>query len=167
MSSSWQWWALPLPLTQPPLRTPPLLPTTATMHTNRLPACLPAWHVCLLAALPFVALIITIVLVEFCVMRGKQSATASVQAAIHVFFMAVVGFGVVLAVTEATKPIASRFRPDFLARCKGADSQIGAADVGKRLDIYKDCLTNNKAVIEDGRKSFPSGHSSNTLSTCW
>lgn len=119
------------------------------------------------AALPFVALIITIVLVEFCVMRGKQSATASVQAAIHVFFMAVVGFGVVLAVTEATKPIASRFRPDFLARCKGADSQIGAADVGKRLDIYKDCLTNNKAVIEDGRKSFPSGHSSNTLSTCW
>lgn len=112
------------------------------------------------------ALIITIAIVEFGVMHRKQSITMSVQAAIHIFFMAIVGFAVVLAVTEATKPIASRFRPDFLSRCRGA-AVLAAADVNKRLDIYKDCVGSNKAEIEDGRKSFPSGHSSNTLSTCW
>eukprot|EP00882_Tetradesmus_deserticola_P033513 GHRQ01038287.1.p1 GENE.GHRQ01038287.1~~GHRQ01038287.1.p1 ORF type:complete len:260 (+),score=80.69 GHRQ01038287.1:126-905(+) len=119
------------------------------------------------AGLPFAALLVTIVIVEFGAMHGKQSRTMSVQAAIHVFFMALVGFAVVLAVTEATKPVASRFRPDFLARCKGANPVLGAADVGKQLDIYKDCLAANKAEVADGRKSFPSGHSSNTLSTCW
>jgi membrane-associated phospholipid phosphatase len=132
-----------------------------------LPLLLFSPHLFTPAALPFVALIITIVIVEFGVMHTKQSMTTSVQAAIHIFFMAIVGFAVVLAVTEATKPIASRFRPDFLSRCKGANPVLGAADVGKRLDIYKDCLNNNKEEIEDGRKSFPSGHSSNTLSTCW
>jgi membrane-associated phospholipid phosphatase len=115
-----------------------------------------------------VALIITIAIVEFGVMHAKQSITMSVQAAIHIFFMALVGFAVVLAVTEATKPIASRFRPDFLARCKGVNAQLlSTSDVGKRLDIVKDCIGSNAEEISDGRKSFPSGHSSNTLSTCW
>jgi membrane-associated phospholipid phosphatase len=99
-------------------------------------------------------------------MHAKQSLTMSVQAAVHIFFMALVGFAVVLAVTEATKPVASRFRPDFLSRCKGANV-MNQTDVGKRLDIWKDCVASNSEEISDGRKSFPSGHSSNTLSTCW
>jgi len=40
--------------------------------------------------------------------RGHQSLTMSLQAFCHVMFMCVVAFAVVLAVTEGTKPIASR-----------------------------------------------------------
>jgi hypothetical protein len=57
---------------------------------------------------PFLALLVTAAVVEFLVMRGRQSLTMSLQAFCHVVFMCVVGFAVVLAVTEGTKPLASR-----------------------------------------------------------
>eukprot|EP00775_Hariotina_reticulata_P007321 gene7321-7533_t len=113
---------------------------------------------------PFLAVLMTAAVVEFLIMRGQQSLTMSLQAFCHVVFMCVVGFAVVLAVTEGTKPIASRFRPDFLARCKPAGAKEG---MSLGLDTPVTCTGKDSEVLLDGRRSFPSGHSSNTLSICW
>ncbi|KAF8057151.1 PIG-K [Scenedesmus sp. PABB004] len=116
-------------------------------------------------AYPFVALIITAAVIEFAVMWRKQSLTASIQAFLHVLFWAIIGFAVVLSITEATKPIASRFRPDFMERCR--PSLQGETMAPDAVVANTDCTSSDKAAVADGRKSFPSGHSSNTLSVCW
>lgn len=72
--------------------------------------------------------------------------------------------GANMLLTEATKVAVGRYRPDFLARCEpenpGPDFllQYGNNTVGN--PAY-DCLgDNSEDTIEDGRKSFPSGHAS-------
>lgn len=89
----------------------------------------------------------------------------AVHAFCHVVWWAIIGFAVVLAITEATKPWASRYRPDYMSRCK----PLGVE--GKPLSIYQrtDCDPDVKQsdFVKDGRKSFPSGHSSNSMSLCW
>ncbi|KAI8922989.1 phosphatidic acid phosphatase type 2/haloperoxidase [Entophlyctis helioformis] len=52
-------------------------------------------------------------------------------------------------VTDVIKGFAGRFRPDFLARCKWS-AELNAC-------------TGNKKDISDGRRSFPSGHSSESF----
>lgn len=42
----------------------------------------------------------------------------AIHAVFHTLWWAIVGFAVVLAITEATKPFASRYRPDYLNRCQ-------------------------------------------------
>ncbi|KAF9454299.1 lipid phosphate phosphatase 1 [Macrolepiota fuliginosa MF-IS2] len=56
------------------------------------------------------------------------------------------GRGLARLITEYLKHRVGRLRPDFLARCKWDE-------------VAKHCA-GNKSAIEDGRKSFPSGHSS-------
>eukprot|EP00878_Enallax_costatus_P013785 GHUV01014417.1.p1 GENE.GHUV01014417.1~~GHUV01014417.1.p1 ORF type:complete len:370 (+),score=88.65 GHUV01014417.1:1172-2281(+) len=119
-----------------------------------------------LAAFPTAALVATMLAVEFGIMHKKQSLTQSLQAFCHTFWMALVGFTVVLAVTEATKPVASRYRPDFLQRCLGTyDPSIPSNSKG--IILPEECKGVDLAALADGRKSFPSGHSANTLSICW
>lgn len=99
-------------------------------------------------------------------MHNKQSLTHAIQAFLHTLWMAIIGFAVVLAVTEATKPVASRYRPDFLQRCLGTyDPEVPVS--GGDIILPEECKGLSAEVLADGKKSFPSGHSSNTLSICW
>jgi membrane-associated phospholipid phosphatase len=63
--------------------------------------------------------------------------------------LAVVGFH-----TELFKTLCGRLRPDFLDRCYDTDGNVAEGTETK-------CLQNGREY--DGRKSFPSGHSSCTL----
>ncbi|PPQ69823.1 hypothetical protein CVT26_014201 [Gymnopilus dilepis] len=58
--------------------------------------------------------------------------------------------GLAMFITEVLKHSVGRLRPDFLARCK--------------WDKALDKCTGQKQAILDGRKSFPSGHSSTAFS---
>lgn len=115
--------------------------------------------------IPAVALLLTAAAVEFGALYKRQSLTMAVHAFCHIVWWAIIGFAVVLAITEATKPWASRYRPDYMSRCKPLNVE------GKPLSIYQrtDCDPNVKQsdFVKDGRKSFPSGHSSNSMSLCW
>lgn len=80
----------------------------------------------------------------------RQSLTMAIHAFMHVIWWAIVGMAVVLAVTEATKPWASRYRPDFLSRCKPT-----AISAGKPLTFAEttDCDPSAKQsdFVKDGR----------------
>lgn len=119
------------------------------------------------AAIPTTALIVTMLAVEFGIMHKKQSVTQALQAFFHVFWMALVGFAVVLAVAEATKPVASRYRPDYLQRCTGTYDPTVPANNTDWVIQPGACKGKDLAALADGKKSFPSGHSANTLSICW
>ncbi|KAI9219949.1 phosphatidic acid phosphatase type 2/haloperoxidase [Blastocladiella britannica] len=58
--------------------------------------------------------------------------------------------GITLFVTGALKNLVGALRPDFLDRCQPKQLTVGAAYV----------CTGNVADIKEGRRSFPSGHSS-------
>ncbi|ORX80732.1 PAP2-domain-containing protein [Anaeromyces robustus] len=84
--------------------------------------------------------------------------------------------GITLDITEFTKALFGRFRPDFLSRC-----QINAEKVNEilsttylvdglplaqdRLFDISICSNPDTKILDEGRRSFPSGHSSNTCST--
>lgn len=63
------------------------------------------------------------------------------------------------AFVQATKSAIGRLRPDFLDRCKPA--QFVQGNYAFQLEIghfvEPDCTETNKALLEDGRSSFPSG----------
>lgn len=69
---------------------------------------------------------------------------------------AMLGFAIcvtfTLLVTQCLKNATGRLRPDFLSRCQG---QIGT-------DYFRTMTncTGDPSVVKEGRKSFPSGHSS-------
>jgi len=91
------------------------------------------------------------------------------------FHQAVMGFcvSIVLAlfVTSIIKISVGRFRPDFLSRCQVDITKVESIyktynisnliDYGPR-NLYDTsiCTNPNKSIINEGRKSFPSGHSS-------
>ena len=60
---------------------------------------------------------------------------------------------------QATKSAIGRLRPDFLDRCKPA--QFVQGNYAFQLEIGQfvepDCTETNKALLDDGRSSFPSG----------
>jgi hypothetical protein len=60
-------------------------------------------------------------------------------------------------------PPPGRLRPDFLHRCR----PDGVTATG--FDIFQEvtCDAPNSDTVIDGRLSFPSGHSSNTMSLAW
>jgi hypothetical protein len=73
----------------------------------------------------------------------------AVHAFCHTIWWAIIGFAVVLAVTEATKPWASRYRPDYMSRCKPNVAE------GKPLGFFQrtDCAPDVKGsdFVKDGR----------------
>lgn len=72
-------------------------------------------------------------------------------------------------ITQAMKNLFGKPRPDMLARCQPDLSNIAAHVVGGYGDVISErwqlvdvgiCSSSNKRVVDDGFRSFPSGHSS-------
>lgn len=116
-------------------------PTYATLYA----ACIDPLHAS--PSLPTSALLCWCV--STAAARRKQSLTMALHATFHIIYWAIIGFMVVLAVTEATKPFASRLRPDFMSRCKPSSQRPGEV---LTLDQPVDCAgASNKEVFDDGR----------------
>jgi len=118
------------------------------------------------AIFPWVAFFVTVVLVEFAVFYRKHSITRAFHAFAHTFFCCLTLFVLVLALTEATKPYASRLRPDFLGRCNPTNTK-NVKTVTSLIGYEANCGEKDEDKLKDGRLSFPSGHSSNSMSVCW
>jgi membrane-associated phospholipid phosphatase len=96
----------------------------------------------------------------------KHSLTRALHAFGHAFFCCLTVFVLVLALTEATKPYASRLRPDFLYRCNPTNAK-NVKNATALIGYEAACGQKDEDKLKDGRLSFPSGHSSNSMSVCW
>jgi hypothetical protein len=107
---------------------------------------------------------LTLLGVEFGILYRKQTLTAAIHAFIHTLLWGITLFVLVLCITEVTKPYAGRLRPDFMDRCNPVAAQRAGV-----LDPFElaDCQNKEGEEIHDGRLSFPSGHSSNSMSICF
>lgn len=84
---------------------------------------------------------------------------ASTGASIHKHHVAILGIGIALllasSLTDIVKNMVGRPRPDLLARCKPApDTPLGT------LVSHTVCTETDRHKLQDGWRSFPSGHSS-------
>ncbi|KAG8765671.1 hypothetical protein FRC15_006846, partial [Serendipita sp. 397] len=79
---------------------------------------------------------------------------------------AILGLGTSVIVaqvfTEFIKFIVGRPRPDFLSRCQPDTSRVQAALITTSITLFNStiCTSTDSKVINDGFRSFPSGHSS-------
>ena len=95
--------------------------------------------------------------------RQHKSVTNAVATLLYFFVDGVQSFIFGLVWTTTTKFVAAGLRPDFLARCQPAGAGPGDAAVlafGTNPDGNNPCTNPDTAVVEDGYKSFPSGHTS-------
>ncbi|OUM67261.1 hypothetical protein PIROE2DRAFT_5319 [Piromyces sp. E2] len=84
--------------------------------------------------------------------------------------------GITVELSEFIKNLFGRFRPDFLSRCQidynkvnsllGDQYIINGLPVGEhRLFDLSICSNPNKKILDEGRRSFPSGHASSISSS--
>jgi len=116
------------------------------------PNSFPSWAL-LPACIVFPCLVIAL-----CLKVLKRSTPIQVHHALLGLFMSL---GFTNCLTTFLKLMIGRPRPDFMARCFDSDvpDPIPWIKPG-----YPDC-TGNPAVIAEGRRSFPSGHSSMSFSS--
>jgi len=94
--------------------------------------------------------------------RSKENVARSVRFAMWLL----VALLWTLSFTEVIKSIASELRPDFAYRCLGLDAQISEVNANEVFHSDEDCVARAQALgrssfgLRDGRRSFPSGHSS-------
>ncbi|KAK9324896.1 phosphatidic acid phosphatase type 2/haloperoxidase [Lipomyces orientalis] len=63
-----------------------------------------------------------------------------------------------VVITTSLKAIVGRPRPDSIARCQPADGSVDASPYG--LSTIEICTQTDRDVLEEGWRSWPSGHSS-------
>lgn len=115
---------------------------------------------------PLFCLLLSFAVLEYSLARVKQNAAQAVGVC-TVFFLDFVGAGVVNGlITEVTKNLVGRYRPDWLSRCQpDIDNPVDIAGFGLSPEDNPACTSDLPASkISDGRKSFPSGHASTAFS---
>jgi diacylglycerol diphosphate phosphatase/phosphatidate phosphatase len=70
-------------------------------------------------------------------------------------------FSITIGITQIFKMTVGRLRPDFLSRCIVPTGTVDPAY--GLLEISKVCQQTDKYILNDGSKSFPSGHSSSSF----
>lgn len=113
---------------------------------------------------PWLALLISVLVVEFGLYYQYQSITSAAAASLHMILSCLVNFIIVLAVSEVTKAVTGSLRPNFLAKCQPDPAQL--ADPFQFQQPVR-CTNPNEYEVNQARLSFVSGHASNTLSTSW
>lgn len=128
--------------------------------TYNVDSTIPFW---LAICIPLISLLLSFLILEgLAVKRGVSSLKTSLSLSLC-FFLDFVGTGVVTGIlTEVTKVLVGRYRPDWLDRCSpDVVNPVEIKGFGLSATDNPQCqsdLTENK--IEDGMKSFPSGHAS-------
>ncbi|KAJ3213240.1 hypothetical protein HDU67_003139 [Dinochytrium kinnereticum] len=89
-------------------------------------------------------------------MGGRRGDNCAMAACLRDYHHFIVGLALAVSytklVTDFLKVLMGRFRPDFLSRCQYSEA-------------LKRC-TGDASEVEDGRKSFPSGHASYSFAGC-
>ena len=120
---------------------------------------------------PLVSLLLSIIL------RHRHHLRGVTGDAPWILFFATAGVTTAI-VTEVFKNVVGRYRPDWLARCVPSDVGVVSIDAFGATGADNPACTNNaisESKLEDGHKSFPSGHSSTAFSlgtvvvfyACW
>lgn len=111
---------------------------------------------------PLLFFVISLGVGEFAKARARQTAAAAFAICMHLLIDVIGCFAIVGVLTDVFKNLAGRLRPDFLARCGPAgEGEAAAAEWGAALGTPT-CVapTVDAAQLDDGHRSFPSGHSS-------
>ncbi|KAK9810660.1 hypothetical protein WJX73_008067 [Symbiochloris irregularis] len=123
---------------------------------------IPAW---VAVVVPLISLLISLVAYEFVIFRSfNLHITNAVATTVHFFVDCVCSFVTVEFITELTKMLIGRLRPNFLQECFGGQQQLegvwrssSPVQLGSSLVNDIDCPS---PLSMASRKSFPSGHSS-------
>lgn len=111
--------------------------------------------------IPILLMIVTIVVGEFFYSRKEHhSITDAVAVTLYFLLDAFQSFLCAVIVTQATKYSVGRLRPDFLPRCNPIPPENVVIQFGQDTDSLYPCTNTDEDVINEGRLSFPSGHTS-------
>lgn len=124
---------------------------------------IPFWVVPLV---PLIALLLSCAVFEWLAVRACiTNVTGALAATLH-FFIEFVGCGVVtLILTETTKVLVGRYRPDWLAQCNPAVPSSLNVTYGLPPSDNPACQADlSLTKQQDGHKSFISGHASAAFS---
>lgn len=102
-------------------------------------------------------------------LRDGVTWTSLAHEGIHYFWASSLAFLVAACCTNLCKVFVGRMRPDFLNRCFPTAFQadrVPPIDLLTLVHPTPQCEPNSPYDIKDGRKSFPSGHSSYFASVC-
>ena len=127
---------------------------------------IPFW---LAIVLPLVCMVISLVVYEYVFYKRQShfiSLTSVVATGFHFFIDFCVAAVVTALLTEVSKLLVGRYRPDWLSRCQPAtnSTQPFVPVYGLPPSSNPSCLSDlPEEKLIDGHKSFPSGHSSNAF----
>ncbi|KAG7672061.1 hypothetical protein Ndes2526B_g06972 [Nannochloris sp. 'desiccata'] len=111
--------------------------------------------------IPILMMILTIVVGEFFYSKKQHhSITDAVAVTLYFLLDAFQSFLCAVVVTQATKYTVGRLRPDFLPRCNPIPPANVVIQFGQDTRNLYPCTNTDEDVINEGRLSFPSGHTS-------
>lgn len=110
----------------------------------------------------YAALFVSALLIELLLFKAR-SPSEKLGSILHILLSGATALMLVLCLTAITKCFAGRLRPDFLARCQPTI----LSDQTVELFETATCTSSNIADVNQGRVSFPSGHSSSTMALGW
>ncbi|KDD75451.1 hypothetical protein H632_c680p1 [Helicosporidium sp. ATCC 50920] len=112
--------------------------------------------------IPLLELFFTIVVGEILSSRAQhKSVTDAVATLLYFLADGVQSFICSLLVSQVTKLVVGRTRPDFLARCAPEYPANWTLAIGANVDqSLWPCTREYDEVLKDGYQSFPSGHAS-------
>lgn len=116
---------------------------------------------------PLFSLLLSFIIIESCLARLKSAGVTQAVGVGIIFFLDFVGAGVVNGlITEVTKNLVGRYRPDWLSRCQPEiDNPVAISGFGLSAEDNPTCRSDlPDGKIRDGMKSFPSGHASTAFS---
>lgn len=156
--------SLPLPalLCPPPPHSPcsPFSIGDASIsYTYATSDSVPYWAA---VVVPLIFFVISLGVGEFVKARALQTAAAAFAVSMHLLIDVIGCFAIVGVLTDVFKNLVGRLRPDFLSRCGPAgEGSSSEAQWGGSLSTPT-CVapTVDADALEDGHRSFPSGHSS-------
>lgn len=126
---------------------------------------IPFW---LAIVIPLLCMLLSLVVYEYVAYKRNMNfiSTTSVVASALYFFLDFCFAAVVTSLlTEVSKLLVGRFRPDWLSRCQPVTNSTIIPSWGLSPTENAACTNSEipQSKLEDGRKSFPSGHASNAF----
>lgn len=121
---------------------------------------IPSW---VSVVIPLILLIISLLVGEFLLFKPMhRDITNAVSTSVHFFLDAVLALIVTLFMTELSKLVVGRLRPDFIERCQPATLNGPIVLNPGHLNPNLPPCTAGLSQLNDGHKSFPSGHASSS-----